>query len=330
MNRTSIIYSFLILSFLTMISFSFYYYQKAKAYDQKVEERVVSETALPTYHLALIGEEMNHEYWRLVGEGAKKTESEYDVIVEFESPKRSNPEEQLKLFDMAIKSKVDGIIVQALNDKFIPFINKAVDEGIPVITIDTDIKGSLRHAYIGTDNYKAGQLAGEALVKDTGGKATVGIITGSLSNTHHQQRVEGFIDVVKQYEGIKIVAIEESNITRVDTEEKAYEMLIEHENITAFYGTSSYNGIGIVAAAKSLKRQDDLYVITFDNIDENLQLLETGEINAIVEQLPYEMGQKSVEVMMDILDNRGVQDVYHTDLSIIRRSDLPIQGGSST
>jgi ribose transport system substrate-binding protein len=323
MNRISIIYTILILFFITAVGFSVHFYKQVQVGDMKMDEAVSSESPLPNYHFALIGEEMNHDYWRLVGAGAKRTETEHDVFVEYEGPKRSNPEEQLKLFEMAIKSNVDGIIVQALNEKFTPLINKAVNEGIPVITIDTDSAESLRNVYIGTDNYTAGQLAGQTLVEDTGGEAIVGIITGSLENAHHQQRVQGFKDVIGQVEGIEIVAIEESNITRVEAEEKAYKMLTDHENITAFYGTSSYNGIGIVAAAKSLKRHDDMYVITFDMIDENIQLLEQGDIDAIVEQQPFEMGYQSIKTMLDIIKGRPVQDVYYTDSSIIRISDLP-------
>jgi ribose transport system substrate-binding protein len=275
------------------------------------------------YHFALIGEEMNHEYWRLVGEGAKTAEENHDVLVEYGGPKRSNPDEQLKLFNMAIKSKVDGIIVQALNDQFTPLIDQAVKQGIPVITIDTDSPESKRDVYIGTDNYLAGQLAGKALVKDTKGEATIGVISGSFDNALHQLRVKGFTDIVEQVDGIEIVAMEQSDISRVDVEETAYNMLTEHDNITAFYGTSSYNGVGIVAAAKSLKRENDMYVITFDAIDENIQLLEKGDIDAIVEQQPFEMGYRSVEKMLAIIEDKPVQIVYHTDLSIIRLVDLP-------
>jgi ribose transport system substrate-binding protein len=332
MNRRLFIYHILILSLITVLGFSVYFYKQEQETDRKMDEVISSETSLPAYHFTLIGEEMNHDYWRLVGEGAKKTKTKYNVFVEYEGPKRSNPDEQLKLLDKAIAAKVDGIIVQALNDQFTPMINKAVSAGIPVITIDMDAKESLRNAYIGTDNYLAGQLAGEALVKDTGGKATVGIITASFDNVDHQQRVKGFKDIVGQYEGIKIAAIEESNVTRVDTEQKAYKMLTEYPNITAFYGTSSYNGMGIVAAAGSLKRQDDMYVITFDTIEENIQLLEKGAIDAIVAQLPFKMGYLSTEIMLDIVTGKPVEEFYHTDLSIIHRSDLPYwksqRGGS--
>ena len=131
-------------------------------------------------------------------------------------------------------------------------INKAVNQGIPVITIDTDAPESLRTTYIGTDNL-AGQIAGKTLVEGTKGQATVGIITGSFTNAHHQLRVEGFKNVVADIEEVEIVEIEESNITQVIAE-KTYEMLKNHPEIDALYGTSALDGIGMVDATRGITK----------------------------------------------------------------------------
>jgi ribose transport system substrate-binding protein len=325
MKRIRIIYSLLIIFFITALGFSIYFYEHVQTINQEMEEVYSPEASLPKYHFVLIVEEMEHEYWQLIGEGAKDAGQKYGVVVEYIGPERSNTEEQLKLFDKAIKSKVDGIIVQGLNEHFTDMINKAERQNIPVVTIDTDSPESMRHAYIGSDNYMAGQLAGKALVEDTNGVANVGIITGSLDNPHHLERVEGFKDVVEQVEGIEIVAVEESKITRVEVEEKAYNILTEHENITAFFGTSSYNGIGIVSAANSLQKENEMYVITFDTIDENMELLKNGEIEAIVEQHPFEMGYLSVERMVDIMNGEQFKEITHTNSSIIRKSSLDFE-----
>ncbi|WP_062052590.1 sugar-binding protein [Bacillus sp. JCM 19034] len=322
MLQKSIHYWILLSLLVIAIVFSVFFYKLVQDYEHRINDEISIDFTLPTYHFVLIGEEMNHDYWRLVGEGAKQTEDHYDVFVEYKGPSRSNPDEQLKLLDMAIKAKVDGIIVQALNEEFTPLINRAVSEGIPVITIDTDAPDSLREVYIGTDNYVAGQLAGEALIEDTNGYATVGIITGSFENAHHQLRVQGFQDALEDVEGINVVAVEESNITRVEAEEKAYTMLSEHGDITAMIGTSSWDGIGIVAAAKKLNKLDDLYVMTFDPLEENIQLLETGELDAIIEQQPFEMGYKSIEIMLEIIAGNRMEDMFHTDASIIRLGNL--------
>ncbi|MGP4040088.1 sugar-binding protein [Gracilibacillus sp. D59] len=321
MRSSKLLHIILISCFAIAVSFSIYFYMQSKGYQSKITD-ATSKEEVPTYHFALIGEEMDHDYWRLVGEGAKDMEKKYDVFVEYEGPRRSNPEEQLKLLDIAMKSKVDGIIVQALNDKFLPVINQAVEQGIPVITIDTDAPDSKRSAYIGTDNYEAGKLAGKTLVEDTGGKATVGIITGSYDNAHHQLRVEGFRDVVEKEPGIDIVAIEESNITRVIAEEKTHNMLSDHPEITALYGTSALDGIGMVAAAESLGVEESLYMIAFDTLPSNIALLEKGKIDVLIGQKPYEMGFRSVELMLDLMNNREIKDVYHTNASVVRKEDI--------
>lgn len=80
-------------------------------------------------------------------------------------------------------------------------------------------------------------------------------------------------------------------MSRVKAEEKAYEMLTEHDDITAFYGTSSLDGMGIVAAANNLNK-NDLYVMTFDTLTENIRLLKKGKIDAIVGQQPLKWERK--------------------------------------
>ncbi|KAB8137728.1 sugar ABC transporter substrate-binding protein [Gracilibacillus oryzae] len=323
MKRKSIIYTALSFCFIISVSFSFYYYIQAQKYDQQIDRSMETTQELPEYHFILIGEEMDHDYWRLVGEGAKDTEEHYDVYVEYEGPRRSNPDEQLELLDIAIKANPDGLIVQALNDDFLPMINKAVREGIPVITIDTDAPDSMRSTYIGTDNYNAGRIAGETLAEDTNGNATIGIITGSFTNAHHQLRVQSFRAALAEEQNIEIVAIEESNITRVTAEEKAYQMLQEHPEIDAMYGTSALDGIGIAHAAASLNiAKDDLYVIGFDTLPENIELMKQGMIDVLIGQKPYEMGYRSIELMLGMLNGKSIEKTHYTDVNIVREQDL--------
>ncbi|MFK4997425.1 substrate-binding domain-containing protein [Bacillus sp. N9] len=97
------------------------------------------------------------------------------------------------MIEMAVAAKVDGILTQGLtNREFKPAIDRAVNQGIPVITFDTDLEDSKRLSYIGTDNYEAGYKVGEALIQDTKGQANVGIITGLLYSNNLVLRVQGF------------------------------------------------------------------------------------------------------------------------------------------
>jgi ribose transport system substrate-binding protein len=46
-----------------------------------------------------------------------------------------------------------------------PYINDAMEQGIPVICLDTDAPNSDRIAYFGTDNYEAGRTGAEILAR---------------------------------------------------------------------------------------------------------------------------------------------------------------------
>ncbi|WP_088102708.1 sugar-binding protein [Halalkalibacter urbisdiaboli] len=278
---------------------------------------------LKDYHVVLISEEVDNDYWRLMEQGARELEKSTKLLVEYRGPQRSNLDEQMKIMDMAIAAQVDGIVVQALNeDEFTPLIDKAVNKGIPVITIDADAPKSKRSAYVGTDNYLSGWEAGKALAQDTNGQAVVGIITGSLTSSHMQQRVQGFKDATATYKGISIVAIEESNITRIEAEEKTNKILTEYEEITAFFGTSALDGLGIQAAIERFGKKDDIYIIAFDVLPQTIELLQAGEIHAVVAQEPFEMGKRGMELVLDVLQGKTVVEINYTRTNIIRKSDI--------
>ncbi len=232
-------------------------------------------------------------------------------------------DEHLRILKKAAAAKVDGIITQGLTEaEFVPVINEITDKNIPVVTIDTDAPTSRRVAYVGTDNYYAGFLAGRALAEDTKGKATVAIITGSLTAAHQQLRVRGFEDAVRQEKGIRIVAIEESHITRVQAAEKAYTILKKHPDVNAFYGTSALDAIGVAKVVEQFHREQKTYIIGFDTLPETIRYLQKGTIAATVVQEPYEMGYKAVKMMAEIVAGRDVPAVTNTETKVIRKKDL--------
>jgi ribose transport system substrate-binding protein len=277
------------------------------------------------YHFVLIPEELDNDYWRLVEKGAKQAAEENGVWLEYVGPKQANIDEHIKTIEMAAASKVDGIMTQGLSEElFTPLINSIVDKGIPVMTIDTDAAKSKRIAYIGTDNYYSGFLAGKALVADTKGKAKVGIITGRFDASHQQLRVQGFMDAIEHEKGIEVVAIEESNITRVQAAEKAYKILKEHPEVNAFYGTSALDGIGIAQVVQQFQKEDDVYIIAFDTLPETINYIKSGVIEATVVQEPYEMGYRAVKMMTELLEGKEISKVNHTETRVIRKADLPL------
>nr|WP_046174236.1 sugar-binding protein [Domibacillus indicus] len=312
-----IFYSGLFLSFLCASGLMLYFGKET--FHVSSEQRKAEEFA---YHFVLIPEEVDNAYWRLVEKGARDAAKVHGVYVDYIGPKQANREEHVKTFHAAIAGRVDGIMVQGGEDPaLLELLAKAKQKGIPAVTVDTDSPKSSRAAYIGTNNYYAGFLAGQALLKDTSGSQYVGIVTGRFQSANQKLRVDGFKAAVQQEKRIQIMGIEESNITKIGAVEAAYRLMKQHPGITALYGTSALDAAGIAGVATYLRR-DDMYVIGFDTLPETLALIKAEAVRASVTQNPYEMGYKAVESLVKIKNGESVEPLQHTPTRVIRKNDL--------
>ena len=74
-------------------------------------------------------------------------------------PNTYDPKAEVEAFERAVSQKPTGILVSAADPNLLKdSIDKAIAAGIPVITIDSDVRGSKRLFFIGTNNYQAGLM----------------------------------------------------------------------------------------------------------------------------------------------------------------------------
>jgi len=282
-----------------------------------------------SYHFALIAEEADNEYWHMIKKGAENAAHENNIFLDYIAPEKADNDEVLILLDRMISAKVDGIITHGIDDpQFVDLVHKGVERGIPIITVDTDVESSERKAYVGSDNYKAGQLLGQAIIEDTKGKQSIGIVTGRNDSISQKERIAGLKQVIESNPEIEIVTTEESNITQVGAARATYTLLKEHPEITVLAGTSALDGIGIVEGLKDIAPNKDVLIIAFDTLPETLQLIQDGKIDATIVQYPEKMGYDAVDIMIDLQKSDLLDNKRYTDIKIIRKEDLQISNGN--
>jgi ribose transport system substrate-binding protein len=287
---------------------------------KNLNERTLSDEE--PLHFILIAQELDNPYWRKIEQGAQDAADNLQVAVEYVAPFRTSMEEQIKLLEKAIASQVDGIIVQSLDEEtFTPIINKAISRNIPIITIDTDAPTSQRISYVGTDNYAAGQLLGETVVKRTTGIRKVGVIIGSDTSENQKARLQGFLSIIEQHPRLEVVDVKVSNISRIQASIQAEIMLKQHPEISVLVGTSALDAIGMSLATKILQR-DDIDIFGFDDVEETLIAIKEGKILATVIQKPYEMGYLAVLLMYDYLHGKRIPEIYYTSSEAVDKSSM--------
>ena len=193
---------------------------------------------------------------------------------------------QLQTIDELLKEEIHGLILSPYND---PAIQEKIDllweNGIPCITINTDMPDSKRIAYVGSDYHKCGQTAAGLLHLFSGDYASVGIVTGSHNVLCHEERIS-IVDVVENG----------------DDDYKSYEvvsdLLDRHPDLSALYFTAAgvYGGCRAVLNA-SLQRP--LKIITFDAVLSTCEMIRNGVISATICQQPDEQGARYRSLWVD-------------------------------
>src|SRR5919199_7011888 len=143
-------------------------------------------------------------YWQEALAGLNRAGAEMKVTVAMVGPPRYDAKAEREDLQTAIHDKPSGILISAADPGLVTAdIDSALQQGIPVITIDSDAPASKRLFYIGSDNYRLGKLGGELLVKLLGGKGNVVMFT--YPRQHNLvERQHGYESVFEGYPNIQV------------------------------------------------------------------------------------------------------------------------------
>ena len=132
---------------------------------------------------------------------------------------RDDSKRQIEQIDSLVESGIQLLIV-APNQlaSVTPAINRAYDQGIPVIVFERKTDSPKYTAFVSADNYEIGRMMGEYVSMRLKGKGRVLEILGLKGSSPAEERHKGFTDALKGSD-IEIVASLQSDWT----EEKGYE-----------------------------------------------------------------------------------------------------------
>lgn len=210
-------------------------------------------------------------------------------------------EEQLIAMDELVEEGACGIALAPYNDDRIRTrINQLFEEGIPVVTLNTDIENSRRIAYVGSNYTKSGSTAAGLLRLMTSGEVNVGIVTGSSNILCHTERIAGFRATLKPHSHIKIQQIIEVHDDEIESYEKTTALLKAHPEINALYFAAGgvYGGCRSV---KALGLQDKIRIVAYDMVPTTKELMKKGLIAAVICQQPKIQGSKPLSILFTYL-----------------------------
>ena len=224
-----------------------------------------------------------HDYFYDHKLGLELAGEAYGVKTEFLGPADYNLDEMVNTLEQSIAKKPDGLIVCGFDNILTPGIDKAMDQGIPVVTVDADLPDSKRLAFTGTGNFGAGQLCAQSLVDMIGGKGKVAIV-GQVLLTNINERAQGCIDIFDKYPDIEFIddiVLPEGDDGVAATKTAA--LIQKYPDLAGICSLDGNSG-GVATAVRESGKAGEIKVVAFDRSENVLNAIEEGWMSGTVVQ----------------------------------------------
>ncbi|MCS7469818.1 substrate-binding domain-containing protein [Stieleria sp. ICT_E10.1] len=268
--------------------------------------------------IAVIPKGTSHEFWRSVHFGAEKAAKEIgNVEIIWRGPVvESDTGSQIEVVKDMITMGVDGIVL-APNQKggLVDAVEETIGEGIPVVIFDSGLdEGPEIVSYVATDNFKGGQMAGDAMAKAIGEKGNVILLRYIAGSESTEQRENGYLDALKKYPDITVVSSDQyAGDNATSAKEKADQLLQLHgESLAGIFAVCEPNANGTLEAIKNAGMAGKVKFIAFDPSDALIQAMKDGHCHGIVLQDPVQMGYQSVLTLIDSLNGQSAEAFQST------------------
>lgn len=268
-----------------------------------------SEAAAQDKTLAWIPKATNSTFWLAVKRGAEKAGEElgYEILY-VGVQEQTNIAGQVNLVSDMVVRKVDGILIAATDAKALaPAVEKAIDSGVPVITLDSGVDSDAPYAYIATDNVGAAKMAAETLAKLIDGKGKVGDIGITAGSQTGREREDGFLEGLKAYPEVEVLPVQYCGCDPAKALNIATDMYTGNQDIVGYFGACDGGGTGAGQLVKQKDLKGKVHVVSFDTSPEELQLFKDGYIDALIVQDPFQMGYRGVYAMDKVLKGEKIE-----------------------
>ena len=261
-----------------------------------------------------------HPVWLIAKEGWDANAAENGFEGQWIGSTTGDVTELVTALDAAIVQGVDGIAIAAINPSAMgPSINRAVEAGIPVVTILADAPESQRQAFLGTDVVQAGQRAAQGLIEATGGTGEVGVIVGSLDIENQRMILDAFTEeLAAQAPEMSIVVTEQDNSDLQLSVEKVSAILTAHPDIKGIFGI---NANVPIAACQVFKERgitsEQVAMIGFDDLEETLACIRDGTIYGSMAQNFYGAGYLAGDLLTKLSNGESVEAVNDSGVALV-------------
>ena len=288
-----------------------------------------------SYTIAVVPKGTTHEFWKSINAGAVKAQRELStngtkVEIIWKGPLREDDRvQQIQVVENFMARHVSAIVLAPLDSQaLVRPVNNAVAAGVPVVVIDSDLKSDKYVSFVATDNFKGGQMAGEEMGKQLGGKGNVILLRYAVGSASTEAREAGFLDALKKFPDIKIISQDQHAGATRELAYKVSQNLMNRfsREVNGVFCPNENSTVGMTKALRDVGLgQGKVKMIGFDAGSLSVQDLKSGDVQALVVQNPMLMGYLGVATAVKHLRGEKVEKRIDTGVVLVTRENMEQQ-----
>lgn len=235
--------------------------------------------------------------------GMEMVGKELGVRTEYVGPAEYDMNAMVSAFEQAIAKKPNGLVVVGFEPSLNAIVDKAVDQGIPVVTVDADLPGSKRLAFVGTGNFGAGVAGGHKMASLVGEKGKVAIMT-KPGQSNLEERIAGYQKALSEYPGIEVVQIADTQSDPVVAAQAASALIQKYPDLAGLACVEGAGGSGAATAVREAGKAGEIKIVAMDRGNEVLEAIGEGVISASVAQQTALMPYYAVQILFNLNNSK--------------------------
>ncbi|MGO9658676.1 MAG: substrate-binding domain-containing protein [Acidimicrobiales bacterium] len=260
---------------------------------------------------ALINGDNADPFFLTIWKGALAEAKKFGIHLVEQAPPTFDAPTQVSYLNDEIARKVNGIILSPDADEgFATVMATAKTDGIPIVLVNSDStfnNNPDKIAAFTSSQILLGDLAAKAMGSILNGTGTVGVINSVAGSLGDEQRGSSFIATMKaDYPKIKLLAEQYDLDDRATADSMATDEMEANPGLSGIYGVDSFTGQGVGAAIEAAHKTGKIKVVAIDAEPQEVTLLRSGVIQALIAQAPYNMGVGAVQdLVYDLTGDMG-------------------------
>lgn len=204
-------------------------------------------------------------------------------------------------------------------------VERAYDKGIPVILYDRKTNSDKYTAFIGCDNYTIGKSMGTFIAQQLQGKGRIVEIRGLEGSSPALERHRGFMDAIKPYPGLQVVASEGGNWKEEGGIQAMKRILKQTQNFDYVFAHNDRLAWGAYVAARQMRVKRNYKYTGVDGMATEgggLELVRDGIFEA--SYLYPTKGDEVIALAMKILKHQPYERDNYLSTSIITQANAAL------